>query len=367
MRLKVWPEYLYYYLLILMLVNNWWGDMTVFPQLYDFVKPIILGFAVILLLFLFITQKYKLREIIIILALIYVGAYTATLIGSKWTLYSMMLVAFARNIDIDRAMNIILKCMTVFIAVSLCIFLLQLIFAPSDVKVLVDGTHRKYYMSFLAANEAARYWVFWFMSYMYVNMETQILSYKKIIIFIVTIIFYVCTRSDTLLLVVFLACSKSLKDRKWFRVIIERFAGYSFGFMGLFSLILLKFQGTWIFSILDKFSTGRFGLGVLGFNTYNLSLFGQPDLRFYDWITGANRRLVLDNAYYMLIIMYGLFYFILISAIFFTARKRYDYKSALCVLSYSLYALAANTILSPTAIFPVIIAANLIWNKREIK
>ena len=63
----------------------------------------------------------------------------------------------------------------------------------------------------------------------------------------------------------------------------------------------------------------------------------------------------------MIMIQYGVFYLLLITFFCVKAKKRLNYKSACCLVSYSVFALAENVILSPTAIFPVIIAANASW------
>lgn len=368
MKLKTKAENIYYYLLVLLLVNNWLGDLRVFIGLYQLFKPVVLACVILAMMALIIKEKYSPLELVIAILLIIVGAYTSHVTGSKWTLYSMCLIAFAKNINIDKAIMIVYKCMSIFILIAVTIFLVQCVFLPGTLDVLNDGTYIKYGMTFIGANEAARYWIFWVMLYVYTNMERRTSILLKIVIALTTILFYVCTLSDTLLIVIALLMMKYLRKWKWINYFVRKCAAYSFGVISCCCIFILKIQDTQLFKLIDKFSTGRFSLAVLGVNEYGLSIIGQQGLNFYGWVpAGENfsRRLVIDTAYYMIMIQYGIFYIILFSVLFYKSRKRLDYKSACCVIAYAVYAVAANTILSPTAIFPVIIAAKLSWKPKK--
>lgn len=361
-RIRIAPEYFYYYLLVVLLVNNWWGDLRVFQEIYLMAKPLVLGSAFIFLVGLIIKEKYSFIELASAFLLILCGIYTAYITGSKWTLYSMILIAFARKIDIERTIKIVYYCMSLFLIISVGIFLLQYIFRLSTLIVSEDGL--KYNMTFVGANEAARYWIFWFALFLYVNAEQKILLYKKVIIFFITLFFYYFTRSDALVMILAMALLRYFEKWKPLNKIIEKFAGYSFGIMWAFSIVMLKLEDTRLFNVLNNFATGRFRLGKRGLEMYGPSVLGQAGLEFFNWINSdvhGSYRLVIDNAFYMIMIQYGVFYLILITYLFIKARKRIDYKTACCLISYSVFSLAENVILSPTAIFPVIIAANMSW------
>ena len=160
LKIKITSEYFYYCVLVLLLINNWWGDLQVFKEGYQIVKPLVLGSAVVFLFILTMKEKYISAELILIFLLIVIGMYTAYITGSKWMLYSMILISFARKIDIENAMKITYICMSAFLLISVSIFFIQYIFAMSSLAVSEDGL--KYSMTFVGANEAARYWIFWF-------------------------------------------------------------------------------------------------------------------------------------------------------------------------------------------------------------
>lgn len=365
-KLKTTTEYLYYYVLILLLVNNWWGDLQVFKGAYQAIKPLVLGGTVVIAFMLAIREKYTFLELLIAALLIVTGAYTAYLTGSKWMLYSMILIAFAKNIDINRVIYIIYACMSTFLLISVSVFIFQYIFSLPSLMISEDMT--KYSMTFIGANEAARYWIFWFALFIYINAEKKISVSKKLLVLIGTIFFYIFTGSDALIMIFAISLLKCMENRKSFRKLIQVCAGYSFLIMWFLSLVILRFENSAFFNAVNWFVTGRLSLGIRGFETYGITMFGQSGLEFYYWVNSgphAPYRLVVDNAYYMTMIQYGTFYLILIAFLFFKAKKNLDYKSACCLLVYSVFSLAENTILSPTAIFPVIIAAYASWKVKE--
>ena len=57
----------------------------------------------------------------------------------------------------------------------------------------------------------------------------------------------------------------------------------------------------------------------------------------------------------------------IISFIFIKASKKCSYRENICFIVYSIFALAENVIFSPTAIFPVLIAASACWDKGREK
>ena len=368
-KLKLTTDYIYYYLLVLLLVNNWWGDLRVFGGLYQIFKPFVLGLMLFMLFLLMLRERYSFIKLVIIFFLIAFGVYTAYVTDSKWALYSMILIAFVKNRNIEKIVKTIYVCMSVFISISVSIFLFQYIFMPSSLRAYEDFTGvTKYSMTFTGANEAARYWIFWCALFMYVNAGKKITVCKKCMILLFTIFFWICTRSDALILILFIALFKCMENKKGIRKFIEKYAGYCFAVIWIISLIILLFEDSFIYNVVNQFSTGRLLRGILGFQTYGITLLGQSDLKFGQWIDwGENYsvRLVVDNAYYMLMLQYGTVYLVIIAYLFIKSRTHIDYKSACCMIIYSVFALAENNILSPTAIFPVIIAAYFSWQPRK--
>ena len=370
MKLKITADNLYHYLLILLLINNWWGDLRVFIGFYQIFKPFVLGLAFFLSLLLLFREKHANTELIIIFFLIISGLYTTYVTDSKWTLYSMVLIAFAKNVNIEKTIRIVYECMSVFVSIAVSIFLFQYFFAPAYLNTFEDITAgvTKYSMTFVGANEAARYWIFWFVLFIYANAGKTIAVGKKCMILLLTILFWVCTHSDALILVPFISLLKCLENKKNIRHMIVKYSGYSFALIWISSLVLLYFNDSIIYHALNEFSTGRLLRGLLSFQAYDITMFGQSSVEFgywIDWNENYALRVVVDNAYYMTMLKYGTIYLLIIAYLFIKAGTRMDYKSACCIILYSAFAFAENNILSPTAIFPVIIAANLSWKTRK--
>lgn len=366
-RIKVSEEYLYYYFFFLMMLNNWCGDLQVLSLIYEKVKPLILLSSIMLITLLIFKEKYSFRELICISFLILMGMYTSYKSGSMWILYSMLLISLVKCADINKLTNIAYKSMSVFLIIALSLFGIQVMLFPNTVTVYNDGTVIKYSMTFIGANEAARYWIYWTLLFICLYYKKRISLLKKLLIFLGTIFFYICTRSDALLLVIIIIFMKYMgKSTHWVKF-VRKYSGYTFPLLWSGSLLLLTLNGTWIFNWIDNFFSGRLFLGIKSFNKYGVTLIGRTTLEFFKWITNDTvpaYRLVLDNAFYMVMVQYGIIYLFLLSFIFIKSSKKCSYPMSICIIVYSLFALAENTIFSPTAIFPVLIAAHACWNKK---
>lgn len=357
----------YEYLFVLMLVNNWWGDLQVFQGIYPFVKPIILGLSIILVIKVMIKKMYTIFEFMFAALIILVGIYTSYITGSRWILYLVLLIVLSKKADRKRLVVITYRCMSIFLVISVFIFMIQYIGFPDMVKSISHDGMTKYSMTFIGANEAARYWIYWVLLKECIATDTHMTLSEKILIVFGTLFFYTFTRSDALLAVVIIVLLKYMKKNKKWEWIVKKFSGYTFLLIWGVSVLILKFQKTRLFILLNAICTGRLLLGISAFRMYGVTLAGRRPLEFYQWIDeGINGfRLVVDNAYYMIMIQYGIIYLLLISFIFIRASKRCSYLENVCFIIYALFALAENVILSPTAIFPVIIAANACWKQKK--
>ena len=188
-RIKVSEEYLYYYFFFLMMLNNWCGDLQVLSLIYEKVKPLILLSSIMLITLLIFKEKYSFRELICIFFLILMGMYTSYKSGSMWILYSMLLISLVKCADINKLTNIAYKSMSVFLIIALSLFGIQVMLFPNTVTVYNDGTVIKYSMTFIGANEAARYWIYWTLLFMCLYYKKRISLLKKLLIFLGTIFF----------------------------------------------------------------------------------------------------------------------------------------------------------------------------------
>lgn len=366
-RIKVSEEYLYYYFFFLMMLNNWCGDLQVLSLVYEKIKPIILLISIMLIVLLMFKERYSSLELIGISFLILIGMYTSYITGSMWILYSMLLISLVKHADINKLTKIAYKSMSIFLIIAISLFGIQVLLFPATVAVYDDGTVIKYSMTFIGANEAARYWIYWTLLFECVHYKRRVCSLKKILVFIGTLFFYICTQSDALVLIIIIIILKHMgKNTRWVRF-VQKYGGYSFPLMWLGSLLILTLNGTWIFNWIDNFFSGRLFLGIKSFDKYGITFIGRTALEFFKWITSDTLpayRLVLDNAFYMIMVQYGVIYLFILSFIFIRSSKKCSYSMNICFITYSIFALAENTIFSPTAIFPVLIAAHACWNKK---
>lgn len=364
--MKISIKKTYEYLFILMLFNNWCGDLRIFSEIYSFIKPILLALAIMLAVTIIIKKTYTANEFVFCVLLLLLGNYTSYITENRWILYFTLLVALAKETNNKRILTVTYKCMSVFLMMSVFIFIVQYLIFPNMLTTISHDGVTKYDMTFIGANEAARYWIYWVLLAECIDMNIHMDLSKRLLIVFGTLFFYTFTRSDALLTVAIIVLLKYMKKNIRWERFVRRVGGYTFPIIWIMSLLILKFPETKIFFLINTICTGRLLLGITALHMYGISAFGRYPLEFYQWVdkgAGNISRLVVDNAYHMIMIQYGIVYLLIISLIFIKTSKRSTYEENICFIIYSLFALAENVILSPTAMFPVIIAANTCWNR----
>ncbi len=368
--MKIEPKKAYGCLFVLMMVNNWWGDLKVFSDIYFIVKPAVLGVSMMIISGMAIRERYTVSEWIFCSFLVLIGGYTSYVTESKWILYLAILIALGKETDTRSILMIAYKTISVFLLISVSVFIIQVVGSPDRLGTINYNGITKYDMNFIGANEAARYWIYWVLSSQCIDTKRAVSIFNVILMAFGTVFFYLCTRSEALLIVPGILFLKYMERYKKWECLVKRLGGYSFLSIGICSVLILGLKGTGLFALADRFCSGRLSLGIAAFCEYGVTFLGRPPLRFYHWInrgTDNAFRLVVDNAYYMIMIQYGMIYLMIISFIFIKASKKCSYRENICFIVYAIFALAENVIFSPTAIFPVLIAASACWDKGREK
>lgn len=351
-------------LFVLMMVNNWWGDLKVFSGIYFLVRPAVLSVSAMIAFGIAIRKKYAVAELLLCIFLVMIGGYTSYVTESKWILYLTVLIALVKETDTKSILVVAYRSMSVFLLISMSVFIIQVVGSPDMLGTISYNGITKYDMNFIGANEAARYWIYWVLLSRCMDTKRTISIFNAILVAFGTVFFYLCTRSEALLIVPGILFLKYIERYKKCERFVQRAGGYSFLSICICSVLILRLNGTGLFALADQFCSGRLSLGIAAFREYGTTFLGRTPLRFYHWINAGTDnalRLVVDNAYHMIMIQYGIIYLMIISFIFIKASKKCSYRENICFIVYSIFALAENVIFSPTAIFPVLIAASACW------
>ncbi len=159
--MKIEPKKAYGCLFVLMMVNNWWGDLKVFSDIYFIVKPAVLGVSMMIISGMAIRERYTVSEWIFCSFLVLIGGYTSYVTESKWILYLAILIALGKETDTRSILMIAYKTISVFLLISVSVFIIQVVGSPDRLGTINYNGITKYDMNFIGANEAARYWIYW--------------------------------------------------------------------------------------------------------------------------------------------------------------------------------------------------------------
>lgn len=361
----------YEYLYVLLLINNFGGELLIISNVYRFIKPFVLGISIAVLWETVVRKRYPAAGLMLFFSLLFLGGYTAYVTESKWVLYLVLLIVLAKDIDTGRLSFLTYRCLSVFLLFIVGGFAVQLIQFPHMLLKTVSYDHvTRYYMGFISPNESPRYWIYWVLLSEYLDKSGQMPSsiLKRASIILGTVFFYVFTRSDALLLVPGVFFLRYMgRYKKWVRFLVL-FGGWSFPLLWSASVFILALKGTGFFALLDNLCSGRLSLGIAAFRMYGATFFGRQPLEFYHWVNAGESdafRLFVDNAYHMIMIQHGIIYLLILSFVFIRTSKKCSYGENICFIVYSIFALAENIVFSPTAVFPVIIAANACWREKK--
>lgn len=341
---------------LFILINCCIGENTWSGTLYTFLKwPLLLTTLVMFYKYAINYFKRRPQDIKFYLPILAIGVYNYFLIGSAWILYAILIILFSRGRSIIKFMKMTYKIMLLIFIVNIIVFAFRYIFFPDDLVTVYTEIGKKYSMSFLSANEAARNWIYLVFLWHFLHQKTTIFHW--IIIAIISMIMYHFTQSDAIFFILILFLLHSFRTVLIIRKYICFYSRYAFTIFALGSFILAYLRHPLIL-ILDKmFFTGRLSQIVVALNIYGLSWFGNPidtfSLHTYEEET---RPLFLDSGYGFMMIKTGMIFLFLIASVFIFSRTYRSYKLSICTLLYAMMTLAENNMLHPTAIFPIVLA-----------
>lgn len=341
----------------LIIINCWLGETSTFTEIYGVLKIFIQ--VAIIFAFGIEMRKYNYTYLkgLFHFLLLGFGFYNYLHTNSAWGLYSILIILFSEKKNINHILNVILKLMFFLFCINACVFVFEYLIAPSLLNIIESTDSKRYCLNFLSPNEAARYWIYIVFLWYYVKKEHTFVQWTFVLC--ITILIYKLTDSDTCIFIIIPLLAEGVRRYKFFQEIGYLSSKFAFLLLAISTYYLIVNPSD-LSSMLDEmFFTGRLSLARKALLLYGYTFWGQQ-VEFYieigqgdDW-----SFLVVDNAYAYMLISSGFIYVILISALMLFFRNRADYKGSICLLLYAAIALAENNILSPTAIFPLVIAYN---------
>lgn len=209
---------------------------------------------------------------------------------------------------------------------------------------------------------------------MYIWLEWDRLTRKKLFMcFLIVALIYYSTKADSCLILFGFVALVAMREICFIRKTVIFFSKYSFFLLGVLSLMFAKLYvgGSRLMNLarmLDIFFSRRLAMAYLAIQDNGISLFGQSITKQHEWSELFNfGNYTVDNLYIYFFVSIGLFLFLITSVGFYRLGIYKDYKAALIVLIFSLYALIEVHCLYISNCFALLLLKCVIFKEEKIE
>lgn len=253
--------------------------------LSDFCEKTIYILAILVSFLKIISDKWKMREIIICILLLASGVSTYMYTKQSMWMFSMLFVVCMKNVNIDKLIEIVFKVDLIIISVHLLATILAVFGIGSLISIARAGGRIRYTLQFGHPNECASI-IFW------TQMAWVYLNYKKIkinhILGLASISFAAYMITDTTtsfvcstIVCMYLLAAKCVAHKRVQSVLYNGTKIILPVLFIFFSLITVMYRGVLtdrfsaLVTALDLLFHSRIRLGAATFSSYGYSFFGQ--------------------------------------------------------------------------------------------
>lgn len=340
-----------YYVSLILSSSNILISIQIFLSIVRYIS-----FFTLLVLFFIQNQKIYIKNALIILISIILVLVVYININDAAMIVTLMFILAGKNIDMDYLTSKMYKTGFVLLIVIICFSFLGLI--PTISEIRTNNTYR-YSFGFVGANAMSTVVFVNLTYYLYANRK-YFNSKNRIFYFIISLLTYFFTNSrmvlllEILMILFLIGASKYKKIQK----IIYEVSTHIYTIMVIitFSLVEWYSRGSYTEPLRNKvnlLTTGRLYWASYFKQEYGYTFWGQ-----YVHFVGVKmakeqqeRWQVIDNAYEMLAIHYGIIIIILfIIAYYFLAhnlKKNSDYLGCIFIIIMSLWGLTEYTTIQP--------------------
>lgn len=261
--------------------------------------------------------------------------------------YSYLLVCIilvlSRDLKIDDFVKISLKIVTLFGGGQIILWLINCV-VNLGYPIYYNQAEKRISFLFTHPNIAAIK-LGWAVV-MYIWLKWNDLGKKDMLgCLISVIILYATTKADSCIILLFFLFMVVLKKVDIVKKVTIMFSKYCFFILGAFCYLIAKIYenaGRWTNLVrqLDFLFSRRFAMSYLAIENNGLSIIGQTITRNHEWNNLFNfGDYSVDNLYVYLYVCIGIVYFFLIGFGFMKLAKYKDYRVALIVIIFSLFAM----------------------------
>lgn len=289
--------------------------------------------------------------------------------------YSYLLVCIilvlSRDLKIDDFVKISLKIVTLFGGGQIILWLINCV-VNLGYPIYYNQAEKRISFLFTHPNIAAIK-LGWAVV-MYIWLKWNDLGKKDMLgCLISVIILYATTKADSCIILLFFLFMVVLKKVDIVKKVTIMFSKYCFFILGAFCYLIAKIYenaGRWTNLVrqLDFLFSRRFAMSYLAIENNGLSIIGQTITRNHEWNNLFNfGDYSVDNLYVYLYVCIGIVYFFLIGFGFMKLAKYKDYRVALIVIIFSLFAMIEVHCLYLSNCFALILLKCVLFREKRVE
>lgn len=314
-------------------------------------------------------QEYRWNQLIPIVVVGLCCVYTCFSIQYFTILFTFTMIIGLQHVDLKKTLHTTACLKLSVIALHVAVYIVVYLVAPNTLSFSYrTGGQPRHYFFLGHANTFSAYLVWAMLELLYANYE-RIRARHVTFVWIVYLIFYQFTDSNTSLIICSLSCLLMIVDKNKPGLLAEPMrilARFTYPLLAIFFTFLSAgytgFSGGMMefFNVLNKFFTGRLLYGAFLYDTFGPTLLGQivylpgSVVHWYgNWID----NIVIDNCFIMLLEYYGWIYMVFISIAFlwiFQRRTSLGTVEKILIFAYMYFAVMENYATNAVYCFPLL-------------
>ncbi len=340
------------------------------------IDNLIIAAYLVCMIYKVLHQTYSPYTLVLYALLGVLCLYTCKSADNFYLVFTYFAIICLQNVDIKKVIKTTFTIKVSILVFHVVYFLIMYVVARGSIPYFYrNGVRRvSFYMGHPNTFTAFLCWVC--LEYIYLNYKK--INWKQLIaVWGVNYIFYMFTNSNTGLITMTMTIFFAILDKakvKAFNKLLYFMAKYGFAFCSIFFAYIVIFfrsfgQGMMtVYNLLNDFFTGRLLYGVCTYDMYGLSWLGRtiqfPPKQFWNgyWID----KMVFDNSYIWMLVLYGTVYLFIISALFLYIGKKTTNIEKILIVAYAFYAIMESYAINVVICFPLLFVGKYMHAKRNV-
>ncbi|WP_455714723.1 hypothetical protein [Anaerosporobacter sp.] len=322
-------------------------------------------------------QSYTMTRLLVYGLMGVVCAYTCIKGNYFFILFSFLGIIAMQDVDLKEVVRKTSNVKIAILLIHILVYFVILLVTPDKIDYVYRNGIRRHYFFLGHPNTFSMLTLWTSMEYLYSRYD-KLKVINLVVIWIINLLTYQFTNSNTGVLVTTIAVALSICDKKNVKRIINMLkplSKYSFAACSiaipLFVASYTKFSGRMmgIFNSINDLFTGRLLFGAYIYDVYGFTLLGRT-ISFAPKIYWRGQwfdAIVLDNSYIWLFVMYGSLYLIILSIAFYLIAKSTSNIEKILIISYTFYGIMEAYIINAASCFPILLIGKYLYIKIQEK